>query len=159
MKATSKKVILVTVLLGLTIGVQAQHRMGRGHGMMQQNGGMMNQGGCMMNQSGGYMGNMNLSAEQQSKINGLQQQFWQQNQQRWQNNNAWQAHHNRVQALINANQFDQKAAEKLANERQSWRSEQMVKRWHLQQQIFQVLTPEQQQQWQQGHNAGSCGMY
>ncbi len=160
-KLWQQKTLMAVVLVAMAAGAQAQQGMGRGgmHNPMQP---MQNMGDCVWGngnnnaQSGAMWSQLNLSVEQQQKIQALQiqQQKMQMNQQ---DINAWQAHHQQVQALIASDKFDGKAANKLAREFQNGRINRMVGAWKMQNEFYNVLTPEQKQVWKtRRQNMGSC---
>lgn len=138
-------------LFAATPYLHAQPRMMGNNQVMMGNGYCMNQGGRGI----GMRNALNLTAEQQNKISQLQQQYWQQ-QQNSQNNRNWLNERNKVQALISQKNFDTKAATKLAEEKQGWRTEIMVNHWQHQHEIYKILTPSQQQIWKQRINTGGC---
>ncbi|MGI2261100.1 Spy/CpxP family protein refolding chaperone [Shewanella sp. GXUN23E] len=144
MKAITLKSLVLAGVTGavlLASPVMAGPHDGEGH---QHKGGHQMQGkGCDLMGHGMFRG-LDLTAEQKAQIKAIAKE------QRGPNNQgANSAHHQQMQALITAPQFDKAKASALIEKQQNLRQEMMLKKLESQNKIYNLLTAEQQQKLQQ----------
>ncbi|UUM30809.1 CpxP family protein [Vibrio japonicus] len=150
---TAKKLVLAAVVLPLTLGAASVFAYG---GKNHHKG---PQDECGLGFERGMMGQLDLTEEQQGKLNEMRKS----GKDKWKGDfeakrAEMQAHRAKVHALILADNFDKAAANELAKEmveQQTERKVQMMERHH---QMLSILTPEQKAKFTelQNERAGQC---
>lgn len=148
----SKRVLVVMMALPLLVGSVAYadggHRDGGHYG---------GKGGsaCGMH---GAMEQLNLTDEQKAEMKALRQSGKERMYAKGSDDNR-KAHHEKVDKLIMAEQFDEAQAQEIADEMASMHSQRIVQRFANQHQMMSILTPEQKEKWlelKQGKDSMEC---
>ncbi|MCW8333919.1 CpxP family protein [Vibrio sp. SCSIO 43135] len=140
---TAKKLVLAAVVLPLTLGTASAFAFGgkdHGKGMGGKCGGF----------DRGVMRQLDLTDAQKEQLKEMREagkaemkaKFEQGGEER---QAAMKAHHEKVQALVLADTFDQAAANDLAKEMAEKQAERRVKMLEKQHQMLSILTPEQKE--------------
>ncbi|QSX40692.1 Spy/CpxP family protein refolding chaperone [Shewanella cyperi] len=129
--------LATAMLLGGTVAVAHEHGEDRG-----ENGPGMHQGMRHM------FRNLDLTEEQEAQIKSLMKEQRQARSEQ-QDESERETHRSKMLALVSASKFDENVARALIAEQQQHHEEGMLNFMKLQQQVYQLLTPEQQEKFRQ----------
>ncbi|QSX37088.1 Spy/CpxP family protein refolding chaperone [Shewanella sedimentimangrovi] len=129
--------LATAMLLGGAVAVAHEHGEDRGRDRPGMHQGMRH-----------MFRNLDLTDEQQAQIKSLMKEQRQARSEQ-QDESDREAHRNKMLALVSAAKFDENAARALIAEQQQHHEEGMLNFMKLQQQVYQLLTPEQQEKFRQ----------
>lgn len=138
---TAKKLVLAAVVLPLTLGTASAFAFGgkdhKGH-----------RGECGMGMDRGIMSQLDLTDAQKDQLKEMREANKAEMKAKFADGHEArmaerQAHHDKVQALLLADNFDEAAANDLAKEMVEKQTERRVKMMEKKHQMLSVLTPEQ----------------
>ncbi|MGI9919428.1 CpxP family protein [Vibrio owensii] len=138
---TAKKLVLAAVVLPLTLGTASAFAFGgkdhKGH-----------RGECAMGMDRGIMRQLDLTDAQKDQLKEMREANKAEMKAKFADGHEArmaerQAHHDKVQALLLADNFDEAAANDLAKEMVEKQTERRVKMMEKKHQMLSVLTPEQ----------------
>jgi len=143
----AKKLVIAAAALPIALGSASAFAYGGGKGGHHGGKGMGGQCGGMDKR---IMRQLDLTEEQKTQLKELRQQGREAGQaNRSEKFAKMQAHQEKVQALVLADNFDQQAAQELANEMVAQRSEMKVTMLERQHQAMSILTAEQKTKFKQ----------
>lgn len=153
----AKKLVVAAVVLPLTLGTASAFAFG---GKDHKKGG---HGECGGGFDRGIMRQLDLTDTQKDQLKEMREAGKKEMKANFQQNFAerqseMQAHHEKVQQLVLADNFDQAAADELAKVMVEKQSERKVKMLEKQHQMLSILTPEQKVKFAelQKERAGQC---